>query len=491
VGFTIKWGIIMTQEEQKLDLGNSPKPISKKETILYGLGPLADQMSHQMFQFLIFTFYYAIVGITLSNLIIAFIIFALWDAVNDPIVGTITDKTTKTKMGKRKFWTLLSLIPFGLINIFIFTPPFFWTGNNGETINLIYMIVSIILYDTFYSFFSVSELSLFSEMFITEEERGKANMWKSILIIIGVIIGFVVPTIIIPNLAPTTQSAIEESRIYYFITGIMVCILVIISGYLFAKYGITEDRQDYRKQEEPKLREMLKDTLTNGKFMLFCIINMIKWTVFKLLTTIIPLWALRNLGVEGIMVSIVLLGAFLAAAAFFPLMRKIGLKIGWRNGFIFTQLFWAVALIPFWFFDGKPAFAIIGMIFVGIGLSGAIYFVEPIIANVIDEDELKTGKAKAGSFYGINGLVNRFSTIIVFVIIGIVLSNYGWEEYLVGSEVTAASLDALKYGIRLLLVPVSIIGNVVVALLLFFFPLHGKKLEQMQKDLKEARLHQV
>ena len=125
------------------------------------------------------------------------------------------------------------------------------------------------------------------------------------------------------------------------------------------------------------------------------------------------------------------------------------------------------------------------MIFVGVGLSGAIYFVEPILANVIDEDELKTGKAKAGSFYGINGLVNRLSTILVFVIIAIVLSEYGWGEYLIGSDIDYTGLED---GIRLLLVPISIAGNVIVALILLVFPLHGKKLEKMQEDLKEARL---
>ena len=100
------------------------KPLTRRENIFYGFGPLADQMSHQMFQFLLFTYYYTWVGLGVYELTFAFTIFAIWDSINDPIIGVLTDRT-QSKMGKRKLWIVLSIIPFALINIFIFTPPFF------------------------------------------------------------------------------------------------------------------------------------------------------------------------------------------------------------------------------------------------------------------------------------------------------------------------------------------------------------------------------
>ena len=125
------------------------------------------------------------------------------------------------------------------------------------------------------------------------------------------------------------------------------------------------------------------------------------------------------------------------------------------------------------------------MIFMGIGLSGGIYFVDPIIADIIDEDELKNGRNRAGSYYGINGLINRYSTILTFVIILLVLSGYGWEQYLVG-----AGLDVgdLRTGLKILMTPVGMIANLAVIILLLFYPLHGDKLTKMKKELKEARL---
>ena len=472
----------------EMELQYSPLP--KKTRIAFGFGPLADQMSHQMFQFLVFTYYYAVVGVNINLLAASFVIFAIWDSINDPLLGPISDRTN-SRFGRRGFWVLISIIPFGLINIFLFTPPYFWTNNASDIANAIYMILIIMAYDLVYSIFSVNQLALFSEMFKTEEERGEGNMWKSILTIVGVIIGFVLPTIFINPMAPSDDTPAEVvAKIpgMYVIAGIAVGILVIIAGFIFFKYGMVEDpinKSVEKKEDMPGMVQMLKETFSNKDFIVFCVANLVKWFVFKMLTTIIPLYAIHVLGVEGIMVSVLLLAAFISAAACFPLMKKIGARWGWRNGFIFTQIIWIFVLIPFWFFDGQPILAMIGMIFMGVALSGAMYFVEPILANVIDEDELKTGKASAGSYYGVNGLINRYSTILVFAAIAIVLTGYGWEDYLVGGDL---DVTGLQTGLKLLLVPISIIGNVIVILLLSKYSLHGDKLKDVQDKLKEARL---
>ncbi|MHA1585219.1 MAG: MFS transporter [Promethearchaeota archaeon] len=466
-----------------------PEPVSRKNTVFYGFGPFVDQMSHQMFQFLVFTYYYAVVGININAMAVSFAIFAIWDSINDPLIGPLTDRT-KSRFGKRGFWILISLIPFALVNILLFTPPFLFNSNAPMWSNTLYMIIAIVLYDTFYSMFSVNQLALFTEMFVSEEERGEANKWKSILIIIGVIIGFVLPTIFITHLSSDNSLTLQETAkipVDYLTTGIVIAALIVILGIAFFKHGINEKRINHAThpdEEAPGFFTMIRDTFSNGPFILFCFANLVKWFVFKLLTTIIPLYANHVLGAEGIMVSVILLSAFLVAMACFPLMKKIGMKFGWRNGFMLTVAFWILALIPFWFISNQYV-AMGFMAFVGVGLSGSIYFVDPIIANLIDEDELKSGRAKAGSYYGVNGLINRYSTILVFLAMAIVLNNFGWADYLTGN---AADIAGLQQGLKILMVPISIGGLIIVLILLNFFHLHGDELEHMQKKLNKARL---
>ena len=111
---------IVKQMQVKVDQEDRmySEQVPRKTMIAYGLGPMADQMSHQMFQFLIFTYYYAVLHLHISYITTAFIIFAIWDSINDPLIGPLSDKT-KSKFGRRGFWVLVSIIPFGLMNIFI------------------------------------------------------------------------------------------------------------------------------------------------------------------------------------------------------------------------------------------------------------------------------------------------------------------------------------------------------------------------------------
>ncbi|MHA1745212.1 MAG: MFS transporter, partial [Promethearchaeota archaeon] len=465
---------------------------STKTTIAFGFGALTDQMSHQMFQFLIFTYYYAIAHVDLFWVMITFIIFAIWDSINDPLIGSISDRTT-SKLGRRRFWTIVSLVPFALVNIVIFTPPSIWPGEalwlQSQWANVVWMLLAIGFYDLFYTMFSISQTSLFSEMFKTEKERGRANKWKNILTIVGLLIGFVIPTILIPVLAPNETTTAEEIAAIpgdYLTTGIMVAVFVIIFGLLFIKFGSKEDPRALTTPElQPSIWKSLKTTFKNRTFLIFITANLLNWFTFKMLTTIISLYGIHVVGLTkgNFMLTAMLLAAFLTAAALFPVLQWFGNKVGMRKAFISTEVIWIGSLIPFWFFNEttNPIVPVIAMMFVGVGLAGVMYFVDILIGRVIDEDEVKTGQRNQGAYYGINALINRYSTVLVFVVISLILSGYGWDQYLVGAS-TDEYAD-LAQGLKILFVVANIVGIVLVIILLSIYPLHGKKWEEVQAQL--------
>jgi len=451
-----------------------PKRHSAKTTMAFGFGAMTDQMSHQMFQFLIFTYYFAVVDVGVITLGVSFIVFAIWDSINDPLLGPLSDRT-KSKFGRRRFWIIISFVPFALINIFLFTPPKFWgIGPTSEIVNGIYMIVIIMLYDLIYTVFSINQLSLFPEMFKNEKARGRANKYKNLLTILGLLIGFVVPTLLINPMVPnvdTLEARAEVSKMYVQ-TGLMIAAFVLVFSFIFFRYGMKEDKneiqEEIKKEETPGIFESLKATLKNKTFLIFVTANLFVWTTFK------TLYGIHIIGIEegNMLLTVLLLAALLTAAALFPVMEWLGNKIGFRNGFMVTEGIWIAALIPFLFLDNHPIAAVICMCFVGIGLSGAMYFVDIIIGRVIDEDELNTGlrrqgsyygvNALIGSYYGVNALINRYSTIVVFLAITIVLTGYGFENYLVGEGV---DYTGLKTGLKVLMVGVNI-GSLIIVLIL-------------------------
>src|SRR6056297_1417278 len=180
------------------------------------------------------------------------------------------------------------------------------------------------LYDCFSTMFSIQEFTIFPEMFNTKKKREKAAMIKAIMTILGVIIGFVVPTLIISPLAPLTSDPKEYEKIsgMYRNNGILIAVLVFVFGAIFFKYGMKEKSTHEDDVEEHVehvgIWDSLKITFKNRNFVIFIFANMFTWFVMKLLTTIVPLYGIHVLGIgDGdLLLSVLLLVALLSAAAF-------------------------------------------------------------------------------------------------------------------------------------------------------------------------------
>ena len=102
--------------------------------------------------------------------------------------------------------------------------------------------------------------------------------------------------------------------------------------------------------------------------------------------------------------------------------------------------------------------------------------------DIIDEDELKTGVRREGGYYGINALIIRLSTILIFVTIGLVLNTTGWYVYDPG----AYSLK-IELGLRSLMFIFPDIALVIGIISLYFYPLHGNKLKEIR--MAREKLH--
>ncbi|TFF89615.1 MAG: hypothetical protein EU548_07195, partial [Promethearchaeota archaeon] len=100
-----------------------------KEKMLFGISAIPDHVTYQGFSLLVFTYYFSV--IELKNLVwIGFIIWSIWNMINDPLLGALSDRTKiKGKLGKRRFFMIISVVPLALSMFFIFYVPFSTTSN--------------------------------------------------------------------------------------------------------------------------------------------------------------------------------------------------------------------------------------------------------------------------------------------------------------------------------------------------------------------------
>ncbi|MHA1144073.1 MAG: MFS transporter [Candidatus Helarchaeota archaeon] len=464
--------------------------------IAYGMGNVGDTIAYQTFTFFIFVFYYAVVGLNTWWIMVAFIIWSIWNAVNDPLLGLVSDKT-KAKMGRRKFWILIAVVPLSVIMVLLWTPPAIFgipTFNNpfyiGHLLNWIYFLVIIVLFDFFYTMFSLNTTAAFPEMYMDQLDRNQASLIRRVLTIVGLIIAVILPTLIIGDTKSPTSLTI------YPVMGIVVGILVAVNLGILLKWGLKE-RKEFQHDPEvnPGFVESLKITLKNKSFLILVLGNLGNWYVYGIIPTVVLLYGQWVLGVPAgldILSMVLLLATFLSAAALMPIWKKIGDKIGNRNAMIWTFIAWGGGLIPIMFVTGPLVFdftlflmayipMLIIMMIVGFGISGSIYLMDLVISDVIDEDEVNTGVRREGAFYGVNALIIRLATILVMVSIALVFGGTGWADY------TPYILDPTFYilGLKILMSVLPAIACFLAAICFWIFPLHGKKLDDIKEKLAE------
>ncbi|TFG06778.1 MAG: MFS transporter [Promethearchaeota archaeon] len=456
----------------------SEESLTTKKRALFGLSAFPDQLTYQAFTVLVFTYYFAVVGIPIFQMWIAFFTWGVWNAINDPLLGALSDRTKqKGKLGKRKFYLVISVIPLAIMMILLFTVP--------AGIEFYYFVFVIFLFEFVYTLFDVNVNAIFPEMFPNENQRASVNIFIKGFTMIAVILASVLPTLIISPLVPLTNSPAEVARIQsmYITAGIVLAILTVIPAIPFLKYAVDEKEElDEQFEKRPPFFESLKHTLKNKTFVKFTIGNTMVWYCFTVLLTAFPLYAVFVLGIgeDSFLVGIMLMTALLSAAVLIPLHKKIGEKYGMRNGMIIGLSLWIVSLIPFVLLTDSELSRMLAIgvfAFMGFGLAAALFYIDILHGDVIDQDALKFGVKRSASFYGINALIHRISTLLSITTIALVFSGTGWAGYDPNPGVNVI------LGLRLLMFAFPALALIVSIICWKFYDLHGEKLAQMREEL--------
>ncbi len=464
----------------------SEEKLTFKKKFLFGLSAFPDQLTYQIFQFLIFTFYFTVVLIPMDLMIITYVIWGIWNAINDPMLGALSERTKhRGKWGKRKFYLLISIIPLCITVVLMFYVPF---TTSDKMLEFIYFLSTIIIFEFFYTMFDVNVNAIFPEMFPTEKQRASANLFIKGLTVIALILSSLIPMIFISDYVPA-DAAIPLAKSQYFTMAIIVAVFTLIISIPFLLKGIEEKvemTEDFEKR--PSFFQSMKITLTNKTFIKFVIANTAVWYCFSILPMIIPIYAEYVIGGPifagggSLIVGISLMLAFIIAALVMPIHKKLGFKYGMRKAFMITLGIWICTLFPFLFITGE-AFQIAFILLValqGFPLSGALFYVDILHADVIDEDAVKFGVKRSASFYGINAFIHRISIILVILTIGFMFGNMGWEKQFI----PAIDPSLVILGLKAIMVVFPSIALVIGLLAMKSYGLHGERLESVREKLR-------
>jgi len=431
--------------------------------IAYSAGSLGTALSMQCFNTFILRFYVDELKLLPSLYGIGMTIYAIWNAINDPLAGQISDRT-RTRWGRRIPYVAFLTIPLSLCFIAVWTPPF--RVELGQMALLFaYFLIAIHLFDTLWTFVVLNWTALFPEMYPDESERAEVSGWRQLFSIIGLIVGIALPPFLFERIGWAWMAVI-----FAFITAL---------SFFLSLLG-SKERKEFSLEEALRLGEALRATFASRSFRLFLVANLFIQFVFMMLTASITLYAKYVLEVGGMEQSILLGIAFLVAMPALYIWTKVTQTYGARNALLASLVAFAAGIFPF-LFAGSFTAALLTMAAGGVGLAGLIMLVDVLLAAVIDEDEIVTGKRREGMFFGINGFIIRFSIAMQAIVTSIVLIITKYDAHLAVGEQPASAL----LGLRLLVSVIPIIGLAIAFLATRAYPLYGERLEQVKAEVEK------
>ncbi|MBW4472648.1 MAG: MFS transporter [Stenomitos rutilans HA7619-LM2] len=409
----------------------------------------------------------------------------VWDAINDPIVGVMSDKT-KSRWGRRYPWIVLGAVPFG---IFFFLQWLVPTSNQWGL--FIYYTIISIGFNWLYTVVNLPYTALTPELTQDYDERTSLNSFRFAFSIGGSILALILVGIIgslIPNNAGQKYLAIG-----------VVCAVLSVLPLFWCVWGTKAHMQAVGLQnpeaEQPvtiPYFQQLRIAFSNRPFLFVVGIYLCSWLSFQLTAAIIPYfvgsWMRMN---SPWAVPSVVLAVQLTAMAMLPVWSLLSKRYGKRGVYGMGMGVWMIAQAGLFFLQpGQMALMYVLAVMAGFGVSVAYLIPWSMLPDVIELDELQTGQRREGVFYSFLTFLQK---VCLGVAIAIVLQSLGWAGYIKPTDAVPLPTqpDSVLLAIRLAIGPAPLVALIVGLVLAYFYPITREVHAEILLRLQERKRNQA
>jgi GPH family glycoside/pentoside/hexuronide:cation symporter len=456
--------------------------------LLYGSGDWGISSIGMMRSIFLALYLTDVVGLEPQLASFGVLVGIIWDAVNDPIIGILSDRL-RSRWGRRRPFLLWFAIPFGLSFVILWSAPD-W---ESQVALLIYVTLSFMISDTLTTLISVPFLSLTPELTPDYDERTALTSFRSFFQLVGALTMVIAAPSIVDRVIESGGTQQQGFMTVGAIFGALGAIPLFLIG-LFIKETSTPEQQ-----ESMPFRETLRAAWKNIPFRYAVGIHMLNWSAVDMVAVTFPYFLLYWVARGDFLASIQIFGIDLAyESAFFGILMFVCILFVpfwlWlsrlrnkREAYALGMLCWVVITFLIYTIQPGQTSLLLGLsALAGIGVSAAYTLPDAMFADVIEWDELLTGRRQEGIFYGIRTLVRKLTGALVLFLTLQALGRSGYVPPPEGVLQFTQSDSALQM-IRLLVSPFGALmlsGTIVLA---WLFPLSREKHNRIQRLLDRKR----
>lgn len=479
---------------------NTTKKFGMADKVAYAAGDFGCNMSFSL-KGTVQTFWLAYMMMETGLLSILLLAVQIWDAVNDPLIGSMIDADRrKYKLGKFKTYILIGAIGLLVAGSLVFIP----VPNAPVVIKAIIFVVGYIIWDACYTVANVPYGSMLS--LVTEDpgERAQLSTWRGV----GSMVGNLLPNILLPMLiwrdkvdeaglpVLNPDTGVQEQEILgqrvFFVALIMGVLGFAAFLFMIKTITIRVDENKVKTNENQKFNVMkaFGNFMKNRPAVGATVAAMGMFLGMQSATTATSIMFAIYFGMAELSGLVQLIG-FLPMFAFMPFIKKIVEKWGKKEASVVgacVALFGGALMLFFPLISNKMIALVLyicSLCLFGFGLGIYNCVSWALMADAIDYNEWKTGEREEGTVYSLHSFFRKLAQGVGPSVVLVIMGVLGYDsELAVGKQSAAAASNMcwLVAGLYMLSAVMLFVGIAVI------YNLDKKKMAVMQNELEERRI---
>ncbi len=399
----------------------------------------------------------------------------VWDAVTDPMMGNIADRTS-SKFGAKRFWILVGSI----ISAITFTVMWIPFMAGGSVIGqYIFYILMYMLFSTGFTIVMVPYNGLLPDMIEDYTVRAKFSSTRMVFSSLGAIVAGLVPTLMIKDNTDSSQ---------YLTVAIIFSVLFFVA--IVITFAGTWERQ--KEVRKTSMKETFTQSFTVFKshsFRLFIAIFVFGQAAADFITGLAVYYIDDVLNAYGggnftKLMGVILVSQFLGMILFAPIMAKTSKKFPILFGTPFRIV--ATFAMLFFSYEGAPFVVILILSFIiGLSMAGVSSSIYAILSDLVDVDELITSISRPGICSGMATFTRKIAAGLSSAMIGVLLAMVGYDETIANAGLRQSA--ATQHGIAYIYVYAQIVLLVLTVAFAVLFPVTKREFDIVRKDVARRK----
>jgi sugar (glycoside-pentoside-hexuronide) transporter len=344
----------------------------------------------------------------------------IWDAVSDPLVGYLSDRT-RSRFGRRRVWLIASIVPIGLAFVMVFAPP----RTLSDAALVTWMAVAIIGFYSAMTIFFVPHLSLGAELSKSYHERSRLYGVRHAFYTFGSILSLATFYLLI-RAEQQGADTVRDLALYLSVgTALVMGLLIAFAG------SQLRERAEYQGRVNENPFQAFRDVWRNPHARLLIVVTFIEnigSAAIGVLTLYVAQYVVGAPGLAPLFILCYMIPSTISVPLWIPLSRRFGKVRLWMFAMVLTGVsFGAMFALPF--LDGllaKSIYISVAAVFAGLAAGCGGTLSPSVQGDVIDYDELTTGERKEGSYFAAWNFVYKGGMGVMLLLTGFVLQYSGF-----------------------------------------------------------------